>query len=151
MVGATSAGDLDDRRAELQVMRDVFADGMQFPPSDLAELRSLHLPPSHAYCVVKAAFFLLGYKEEDFHTWQQARVLLTQEFIAKMRKVQPEDVSTAVREWKMALLELCHINRMQVRTESPAALVIYKWILALRAAVGALCSKRKEVKAKMAK
>lgn len=53
MVGATSAGDLDDRRAELQVMRDVFADGMQFPPSDLAELRSLHLPPSHAYCVVK--------------------------------------------------------------------------------------------------
>jgi hypothetical protein len=42
-------------------------------------------------------------------------------------------VSNAVTEWKMALLELCHVKRTNIRNESPAALIIYKWILALRA------------------
>lgn len=151
MMGATPASQLEKSREDLQAMRDVLSDGMQLQPSDLAEMRSLQLAPPHSFCVIKAAYFLAGYQEEDFSTWQEARLLLTQEFVSRLKRVQPEDVSNAVTEWKMALLELCHVKRTNIRNESPAALIIYKWILALRAATGALCSKRRDVKAELAR
>lgn len=44
--------------------------------------------------MLQASFFLIGFKEEDFASWQDARGLLTQEYIMRMKSLAPEQVRT---------------------------------------------------------
>lgn len=37
-----------------------------------------------------------------------------------------------ISRWKLAMLELLHVDRLKVEEENSAAIMIYMWILALR-------------------
>mmetsp|Transcript_22915 Transcript_22915/g.63608 ORF Transcript_22915/g.63608 Transcript_22915/m.63608 type:complete len:418 (+) Transcript_22915:1501-2754(+) len=141
----------DQAKQDMVQVLETMGDTNQFRPSDMGHLRSLNIPPKHSLNVIRASFHLLGTHENEFEQWQNARALLNQKYVENMIALRPEQVKSMVSRWKLALLELQHVNRSRVEEESSCAMIIYKWILALRAATCVHLLKHKQIKDSMSK
>merc|ERR1712070_301502 len=110
--------------------------------SALAELKSYPRPPKQTSKVLKAILYILGHKKNECDEWNKCRQLIDQNLIQRLRDydaTQPRNANA----WKNVRMAVKGLADDDVRKESKAGEILFKWVKGVEAVSDASVAQRK--------